>query len=77
MEQPLPSFTEEGLLPAGTYPLTLAALRASYLATGAGVSSPTWDAEWRGELMDNLGILARQLWAVGIDEVFFLSRRAE
>ena len=45
--------------------------------TGVGMSSPTWDAEWRGELVDNLGILARQLWLVGIDEVFFLSRRAE
>ena len=40
----LPPFTAEGLLPAGGYPLTLDELRASFLVTGAGVDSATWDA---------------------------------
>jgi hypothetical protein len=38
---PLPSFTAEGLLPTGDYPLTLAELRTSFLVTGEGVESPT------------------------------------
>jgi hypothetical protein len=59
-----------GLLPEGTYELTLTELRSSYLVTGEGVADPRWDAPWRGRLVDNLGILVRQLWAVGIENVF-------
>jgi hypothetical protein len=66
----LPSFTAEGLLPAGDYPLTLDELRASLLVTGAGVGSPTWDATWRAHLADGLSVLVGQLWQVGIDRIF-------
>src|SRR5207302_7131057 len=66
----LPPFTTEGLLPPGDYPLTLPALRASYLVTGEGVGSPTWDAAWRSELVDNLAVLVGQLSRCGIYEVF-------
>lgn len=38
--------------------------------TGAGVDSPTWDEAWRGTRVDNLAVLARQLWQVGIEDIF-------
>ena len=66
----LPPFTPDGVLPAGDYPLTLEELRASPLVTGEGVASPTWDSEWRRQVVDNLAILVRQLWQVGIDRIF-------
>lgn len=66
----LPPFTSDGMLPQGDYVMTLAALRASYLVTGEGVGSSTWDAPWRGSLVDSLEVLVRQLWQVGIDRIF-------
>lgn len=67
---PLPPFTPEGLLPVGDYPMTLTELRESYLVTGRGVQSSTWDTAWRGHLVESLAILADQLWRVGIDQIF-------
>jgi len=66
----LPTFTGDGLLPPGDYELTLDELRESMLVKGPGASYPDWDAAWRAELVDNLEILVRQLWQVGIAEVF-------
>jgi hypothetical protein len=66
----LPPFTPDGVLPAGDYPLTPEELRVSPLVTGEGVASPTWDAAWRQQLVDNLAILVRQLWQAGIDRIF-------
>jgi len=66
----LPAFTVDGLLPTGDYVLTLAELRASYLVTGHGVGSQMWDVAWRAHLVDNLAILAGQLWQVGIAQIF-------
>jgi hypothetical protein len=66
----LPAFTEDGLLSPGDYELTLSELRESMLVKGPGTSCPGWDAAWRAELIDNLEILVRQLWQVGIAEVF-------
>ncbi len=31
---------------------------------------PNWDAAWPGRLVENLGLLVRQLWQVGISEIF-------
>ncbi len=70
MSNILPSFTTEGVLPIGDYALTLEELRQSHLVTGHGNASPNWDSGWRAELVDNLAILASQLWAVGIAEIF-------
>jgi hypothetical protein len=67
---PLPRFTDDGLLPAGDYFLTLDELRASTLVTGEDVGSPTWDAAWRAYLVDGLETLVGQLWQVGIDRIF-------
>lgn len=66
----LPPFNNDGLLPSGDYPLTLAALRASFLVTGAGVPGETWDAVWRLSLVNGLETMVRQLWVAGITEIF-------
>jgi hypothetical protein len=31
---------------------------------------PAWDGIWRGHLVDNLEILVKQLWRVGITDIF-------
>jgi hypothetical protein len=68
----LPSFQSDGLLPPGDYVLTLDELSSSALVLGPGdpVNYPLWDAAWRERLVVNLGILVRQLWQVGIREIF-------
>jgi len=66
----LPPFTLQGVLPPGDYALTFDGLRASPLITGQRNGSPMWDSVWRGQLVDNLEVLVRQLWAVGIERVF-------
>lgn len=40
------------------------------LGSGEAVRSDHWDAEWRRNLVVNLGVLVRQLWQVGITEIF-------
>ena len=68
----IPDFTADGLLPPGDYEVTLDELRGSLLVAGpAGTSArPHWDAPWRGRLIDNLEVLVRQLWRVGVTEIF-------
>lgn len=67
---PLPPFTSDGLLPIGDYPMTLTELRESFLVTGHGVPSNTWDAVWREYLVDNLTFLIDQVWRIGITQIF-------
>lgn len=64
----LPTFTLDGPLPAGDYELSLSELKDSVVVTGPGI--PDWDAEWRLHLVDNLEVLVRQLWKVGVTEIF-------
>ncbi|AWV90845.1 DUF6932 family protein [Bradymonas sediminis] len=66
----LPTFNEYGMLPAGDYELTLDELRSSLLVVGPSPSPPNWDKEWRLSLVDNLEVMVRQLWAVGVTEIF-------
>jgi hypothetical protein len=66
----LPDFNDDGLLPPGDYELTFEQLRSSVLVLGPGPDRPNWDTAWRASLVDNLEVLVRQLWAVGIDQVF-------
>lgn len=68
----IPPFTPDGLLPAGDYEVTFAELRQSLLVLGPGNprECPSWDAVWRAKLVDNLETLTRQLWQVGIHEVY-------
>ncbi len=68
----IPTFEADGLLPPGDYPVTFEELRGSVLVLGAGDPGhyPNWDGVWREKLVDNLEVLARQLWDVGITEIF-------
>jgi hypothetical protein len=66
----LPGFTDDGLLPLSDYELTLDELRQSMLVLGPGTDYPTWDADWRAALVDNLEVLVNQLWQVGVTEIF-------
>jgi len=67
----LPSFDSEGLLPPGDYPLTLAELARCSLVVGPDHRDDSpWDVPWRLRLVENLGILVRQLWRVGVLAVF-------
>jgi hypothetical protein len=63
------NFNSDEVLPPGTYKATFNDLRESLLVIGDG-SSPNWDSEWRGKLVDNLEVLTKQLWTVGFEEVF-------
>src|SRR5687767_9569916 len=65
------TFDEDGLLPEGDYPMTIAELRDSLLVHGPGPKScPQWDSKWRLRLVNNLEHLVQQLWATGITNVF-------
>lgn len=65
----LPNFDEHGLLPPGDYEMTFEDLRSSVLVAGPSHLA-NWDAPWRTQLVNNLEILVRQLWQVGVHEVF-------
>jgi hypothetical protein len=62
-------FTNGVLLP-GNHQATLADIRASFLVSGEGVGSLSWDAGWRAECVNNLEVMVNQLWQVGIARIF-------
>lgn len=65
------SFDSEGVLPIGTYEVTFEALHRSLLVTGPLESRPeSWDSEWRQRLVASAELLIRELWQVGISEVY-------
>ena len=68
----IPPFEPDGLLPPGDFELSFDELRQSALVGGPrnqeGTSS--WDMPWRTLLVQNLEILTRQLWTVGVREIF-------
>jgi hypothetical protein len=68
----IPPFDADGLLPPNDYELSLDELRQSILVSGPGnpAAYPSWDQPWRERLVNNLEILTRQLWQVGIREIF-------
>ncbi len=68
----IPPFDSDGLLPPGDYELSIDELRQSRLVRSAGDrnTDSTWDAVWREQLVGGLEILVRQLWRVGIREIF-------
>lgn len=63
-------FNEYGLLDPGEYALTFSQLRQSILVKGEDKSLLPWDRIWRRRLVNNLEICVKQLWAVGIEEVY-------
>jgi hypothetical protein len=67
----LPSqFNQHCLLPPKDYEVSFSQLRKSLLVLGPVVKSSTWDMEWRGHLVDNLEIMVKQLWRVGIENIY-------
>jgi hypothetical protein len=68
----IPPFEPDGLLPPGDYEVSFSEFRQSRLVVGPGNLGAwyTWDSGWRSKLVDNLEVLAQQLWQVGIAEVF-------
>lgn len=63
------SFNEKGLLDPGDYHLTLDELRESILVVGPD-DEPEWDSAWRGYLVDNLEIMVKQLFSIGINDIY-------
>ena len=67
----IPPFDADGFLPPGDYEASFEELRSSILALGPETEKrSTWDTQWRLRLIDNLEILARQLWQVGMGDIF-------
>ena len=68
----LPPFTDDGLLPPRDYVLSLEDLAESLLVAGPAPTEKNWqwDTQWRKQLVENLGVLVRQLWQVGVSRVF-------
>jgi Family of unknown function (DUF6932) len=68
----IPPFDADGLLPPGDYELSLDQLRRSPLIHRPRKieGGSNWDAPWREHLVDRLEVLVRQLWQVGIRDVY-------
>lgn len=68
----IPLFQSEGLLPPGDYEVSFAELRQSILAVGnpGTIGQGTWDTAWRTLLIDNLEVLTKQLWQVGVRDIY-------
>lgn len=68
----IPTFEPDGLLPPGDYEVTFDELRQSVLVLGPSEPKdcPSWHGTWREELVNNLEVLTRQLWQVGITDVY-------
>lgn len=65
-------FDADGLLAPVDYELSFDELRDSILVVGPRYDKhhPAWDRAWRDQLVKNLEVLTRQLWQVGIREIF-------
>lgn len=66
----IPPFDSRGLLPPGDHAATFAEVRASPLVFGPPARPDEWDEDWRAYLVDQAEALVRQLWAVGVADVF-------
>jgi len=68
----IPAFEPDGLLPPGDYEVSIEGLRVSVLTQGGpdATGQSSWDTVWRTRLVDNFEVLARQLWQVGVREIY-------
>src|SRR5580700_6497716 len=66
----IPDFDAEGLSPPGDYGVSFEELRRSTLIMGGAQHRENWGAAWRAQLVGNFEILARQLWSVGIRDIY-------
>jgi len=69
---PIPPFDSDGLLPPNDYEVSFEELRHSALVVGPDESHEhsSWDVPWRAQLVRNLEVLSRQLWQMGIRDIF-------
>ncbi|WP_417734344.1 DUF6932 family protein [Rosistilla oblonga] len=72
MVEKIPAFDRNGLLPVGDYDVSLFDLRGSVLCRGPDdrQAYPNWDSAWRVWLVEQLAIMAQQLWQVGVESIF-------
>lgn len=68
----LPQFTNDGVLPPGDHELTLEELETSFLVHGPcdELRYPNWERSWRLKLVQNLIAAVKDLWKVGITEIY-------
>ncbi len=66
---PLPTFTQDGVLPAGDYVLTLPELAISPLVVGWR-EGREWDVRWRQTLVENLSTMVGHLERAGVRDIF-------
>ena len=62
-------FNADGFLEPETYEATFEEIRSSILVNGDG-RSETWDQGWRSELVNRVEVLTKQLWDVGVEDIF-------
>ena len=73
----IPPFNDDGLLPPGDHAVTVDQLRTSILVTGPQPAIAGWDSDWRRHLVDGADSLIRQLWRVGVTEIYLNGSFAE
>lgn len=66
----IPNFNADGLLPPEDYEVSFEELQRSALVVRDADRPETWDSAWRGQLVGNLEVLTRQLWTVGVRDVY-------
>ena len=62
-------FNDFGLLAPGDYELTIPELKNSLLVKGPEDGS-LWDENWRLHLVEQLEIMVKQLWSVGLTDIY-------
>jgi len=72
------SFNKHGLLPKGDYTFTFKELRKSIFVHGPKRPAiPNWDKHWRVHLVNQAEILIKQLWDIGVTEIWLDGSFAE
>ncbi|MEX0661208.1 MAG: hypothetical protein WD381_05545 [Balneolaceae bacterium] len=71
-------FNKYGLLPKGDYEFTFKQLRNSIFVKGLKRNAIlNWDEKWRAHLVNQAEILVKQLWDIGITEIWLDGSFAE
>ena len=72
MSELIPGFDADGCLPPGDYSVTIVELKESILVNGPidKTNVPNWDVPWRLWLVEHLEMMVKQLWQVGIDQIY-------
>ena len=61
-------FNSNGVLDPGTYEATMSDIQNSILVNGN--SSSSWDIPWRTQLLENASVLIKELWSLGIEDIY-------